>query len=97
MNPGLFPRSPWLTERMKSKEDGVIQDQKRGRQKEQEPGYRSKERQDPGPSKSQDKGSLRDQGCSSQVVPGSRHDRIRSRIGYVTETPVKISQGERAG
>ena len=68
-----------LKERRKRKEDEVAQDQKRGRQREQDPGSRVLERQGPGPSKSQEPSPARCQGCWSQMATGNRQARMRSQ------------------
>ena len=57
----------------------MAQDQKRGRQREQDPGSRVQERQGPGPSRSQEPSPARDQGCWSQMATGNRQARMWSQ------------------
>ena len=80
-----------LQERRKRLAAEVAKDQKRGRQRQQDPKSRVLERQGPGPSRSQEPSPARDQGCRSQMATGNR----QARIGFVIAKSVKLSQGEK--
>ena len=68
-----------LQERRKRLAAEVAKDQKRGRQREQDPGSRVQDRQGPGPSRIQEPSPARGQRCRSQMATGNRQARMRSQ------------------
>ena len=85
-----------LQETRKRKKDQVAKNQKRGRQRQQDPKSRVLERQGPGPSRSQEPSPARGQGCWSQMATRNRHARMRNQDWILIVMSGKLSQGKKS-
>ena len=84
-----------LQERRKRLAAKVAQDQKRGRQREQDPKSRVPERQGPGPSRSRSRAQRGTRDVGARWQPEIGRPGCGARIGFVIATSVKLFQGEK--